>query len=230
MAKQSADSIVEELMGSHFAETQVDLPSGKTVRLTPITFEVEKQMVSRTDAEGDTVDFILEKCVQDTDLDELMNIDANYILFKIREISYGPEYKFIQPCPACGSEQHFSVNVGELPVRRLEDDGDVEITLPMSGKEVVLRRATRADRKYLANGEVMMDSLWRFIKSFGGYDRRDVISKVIPRLTAGDIDTMIGIVTASDYGLQTQIRLKCNNCGHDGPIELPLTQGFFSVS
>jgi rRNA maturation protein Nop10 len=230
MAKQSADEIVEELMGSHFAETQVDLPSGKTVRLTPITFEVEKQMVSRTDAEGDTVDFILEKCVKDADLDELMEIDANYILFKIREISYGPEYKFIQPCPACGSEQHFSVNVGELPVRRLEDDGDVEMVLPMSGKEVVLRRATRADRKHLEDGEIMMDSIWRFVKSFGGYDRKDVISKVIPKLTAGDLETLIKVVTASDYGLQTTIRMKCNQCGHDAPMALPLTQGFFSVS
>lgn len=231
MSDKTADELVDEILGgSHFAETEVILPSGQTVRLTPINFEVEKQMISREDAPEDNIDFILEKCVKGADLDDILAIDANYILFKIREISYGPEYKFVIGCPACGSEQNFSVNVDKLPVERLEDTGPVTMTLPILGKEVVVRRATRADKQWMSDGEVLLDSLWRFVKSIDGHDRRDVISKVIPNLAAGDVDTLVGAVTAKDYGLQTTIRIKCNDCGHDGPIELPLTQGFFSVS
>lgn len=231
MSDKTADELVDEILGgSHFAETEITLPSGQVVRISPINFEVEKQMVSRTDAPEDTTDFILERCVQGVDLDQILTIDATYILFKIREISYGPEYKFTLGCPACGSEQHFSVNVDKLPVERLESLAPVTVTLPILGKEVVVRRATRADKQWLEHGEVLLDSLWRFVDSIDGVDRRDVISKVIPKLTAGDVDTLVGIVTAADYGLQTQIRIKCHDCGHDGPIELPLTQGFFSVS
>ena len=231
MADKTADELVDEILGgSHFAETEITLPSGQVVRISPINFEVEKQMVSRQDATEDTTDFVLERCVQGADLDDLLNIDATYILFKIREISYGPEYKFTLGCPSCGTEQHFSVNVDKLPVERLEDIKPVATRLPMLGKDIVVRRATRADKQWLSEGEVLMDNLWRFVESIDGVDRRDVISKVIPKLTAGDVDTIVGIVTASEYGLQTTIRIKCNHCGHDGPIELPLTQGFFSVS
>lgn len=231
MSDKSAEELVDEILGgSHFAETEITLPSGQVVRISPINFEVEKQMVSRADAPEDTTDFILSKCVQGADLDDILAIDATYILFKIREISYGPEYKFTLGCPSCGSEQHFSVNVDKLPVERLEDTKPVTARLPLLGKDVVVRRATRADKQWLEDGEVLLDSLWRFVESIDGVDRKDVISKVIPKLTAGDVDTIVGIVTAKDYGLQTTIRIRCNDCGHDGPIELPLTQGFFSVS
>jgi hypothetical protein len=231
MADKTAEELADEILGgSHFAETEITLPSGQLVRVKPINFEVEKQMVSRQDAPEDTTDFILSKCVQGADLDSLLAIDATYILFKIREISYGPEYKFTLGCPACGSEQHFSVNVDKLPVERLEDLEPVTKSLPILGKDIVVRRATRADKQWLEDGEVLLDSLWRFVVSIDGQDRKDVISRVIPKLAAGDVDTIVAIATAKDYGLQTSIRIRCNDCGHDGPIELPLTQGFFSVS
>lgn len=229
---KSADDIVDELFKDSDIKSlqEVIIPSGRTVHIRPITWEIEKELVSENVDTNAITKFMIDRCTTGVDYEDLLSADATYILFKIRELSYGSIFKFVLGCPSCKAEQEYSVDISDLPVEHMDEISEVEVELPVSKKTVKVRRATMEDVGMTDTAAKAMDNIWRFVKSFEGIDRKDVISKVMKRLSAGDIETIMQAVNGAGYGIQTKIRTVCNQCGYDGAIELPLSQSFFSVS
>jgi len=229
---KSADDIVDELFKDSEIKSlqEVILPSGRTVHIRPITWEIEKELVSDKVDTNAITKFMIDRCVTGVDYEDLLSVDSTYILFKIRELSYGSIFKFVLGCPSCKAEQEYSVDISDLPVKSMEEVSEVEVKLPVCGKTAKVRRATMEDVGITDTPSKAMDNIWRFVKSFEGIDRKDVISKVMKRLSAGDIETIMQAVNGSGYGIQTKIRTVCNKCQYDGAIDLPLSQSFFSVS
>lgn len=231
--QKTVDELVDDLLSDvpTNAEVEVELPSRKTAVIRPITFEEEREMVSLSKKQQDPSIVLLSKCVKDLDMSEMLVVDKIYLLFKIRELSFGSVYKFVMGCPQCGHENHYSIDIDKLPVERMEEDiTHVEITLPMTKKSVKLKLATVKDENHITDPEKALDNLWRFVASFEGVDRRDVISKVIKKLPAGDINTMLSNIMCEGYGISPEVRVKCEACTYDQATALPLTKDFFSVT
>jgi len=231
--KKSADDIVDDLFKDiPLSESiAVKLPSGRMVTMKPITFEEEKLMLRGSKGSEDIITMLLSKCLTDVDdISDLLIIDKVFCLFKLREISFGDAYKFIIGCPKCGKEKHYSIKISELPVEYMEDIDDLEITLPITKKKVVLRYASVKDEAYMSNTDTLCDNLWRFLVSVEGIKRKDVFAKFIKKLPAGDITKIISTVNSSDYGISNEVRIQCDSCKFDGPIALPLTSDFFTAS
>jgi len=227
------DDIVGELLSElpTNSEVAIQLPSGKTAKVRPITFEEEKQIVSLTKKGEDPSLLLMNKCVSDIDLSEILLIDKVYILFKLRELSFGSVYKFLIACPACSEQQQISIDINDMPVERMEDaEYTTEVTLPMCRKTVTVRRASVSDEKTLSDTERMLENLWRFIEKFGDHDDPMVIQAVLSKLPAGDINTMISEILCDGYGISTDVMVQCGHCGHQTKMELPLDKNFFSVS
>ena len=231
--QKTADELVDDLFKDIplSEEVSVKLPSGRTVIMKPITFEEEKLMLRGAKGNEDVISMLLSKWLpNEEDISDLLIIDKDFCLFKLREISFGDAYKFIIGCPSCGKEKHYNVEISKLPIKYIPEDEDYEITLPITKKKVTIRPASVKDEPYMADSDKLCDNLWRFIVSIEGITRKDVFAKFIQRLPAGDITKLISEISSADYGITNEVRIQCDSCGFDGPIALPLTRDFFTAS
>ena len=231
--KKTVDEMVDDILADvpYNAQNTVTLPSGGVATLRPITFEEEKQILSLSKKGVDPSLVLLDNCVEDIDKSDILLVDKIYLLFKLRELSFGSVYKFVVGCPSCHQENRISVDLNDMPVVSLEDMGrEVEIQLPMCKKPAKVKLASMSDEVYMSDPELLMDNLWRFIISINDVENDMVIQKAIKKLPAGDINTIMSTVMCEGYGLTTEIRVLCSHCGHDSVMELPLNKNFFSAS
>ena len=238
MTKQKEKAVdVNDLLDEIFsdvpydAEIEVTLPSGKTAKIRPITFEEEKQILSLSKKGGDPSFVLIDKCVSDIDKNDILLIDKVYLLFKLRELSFGSMYKFIVGCPSCNKDQNIEIDLNEMPVNSIENFKKVvDIELPLSKKTAKVRLASVHDEKWISDPEVLLDNLWRFVEDFHGHDNAILIQGAIKRMTAGDVNKLVSTVMCDGFGLSTEVRVICPHCNSDTVMELPLGKNFFSVS
>ena len=105
------DDILKDLPTS--VETEVILPSeaklytlkdpSSPITLRPMTFEDERALISGS-KDVDPVTLLLQRCVTNINIAELLPMDKLYLLMKLREISYGDEYKTTLICQHCRFE------------------------------------------------------------------------------------------------------------------------------
>jgi len=223
------------------AWVSVDLPTAgvftngvASVEIRPFTFEDEKilRSIKKVADGGRIINTLITRCTKDLDFNELSLVDKNFILFKLRELSYGSDYKIEAECGSCGESNELTVELDKLPVTyaNIESRKDTNIMLPDSEVELEYIMPTANDEKFLNNQEHLMDNLWRFVKSVGGHTERMIIQGFILKTTGKDITVLRKAIFNNDYGLQTRVNFLCNSCGSDSIIELPINESFFDVS
>ncbi len=232
-------SILEHLP----AETEVDVevPSrgipyfGKEglLRVRPMTFEDEKSMStgSRT-VSFNPANHLLSKCVANVDIDRLLLIDKLFLLLKIRELSYGADYKVGSVCPHCGFENTLNLEIDKLLSVSVPADFDFmnrEVFLKGIKKKATVSFLTVADEDFL-DPAALGDNLWRYVTSIDGVDDQKIISKVIAKLPVMDMHILLKELMLSEYGVQPNIRYECDSCKKSNLVSLPLDENFFSVN
>tara|TARA_R110002051_G_scaffold306333_2_gene376850 strand:- start:390 stop:1151 length:762 start_codon:yes stop_codon:yes gene_type:complete len=206
------------------------LDSSKGIMIKCLTFAEEKELITRTGAGGDVLNTLLEKCVSNINIKDILQLDKLFIIMKIREISYGNAYKASVTCPACKEENNLSVNLSELNTIYMEDDvtDPVTITLPVLKKTVKVRLPRISDEAYLATNEKTLINLWRFVEDIEGHTKKTLISKVIGQLPLRDAHTILGALSGDGVGIETNVRFICNYCEHSEVLGLPITGDFFT--
>lgn len=70
--------------------------------------------------------------------------DFQYLLYKLRVVTFGPDYEIQARCPYCGFDNTLKLNIDELPTLEYEDSiiDLTELTLPVSGNKVKLTMQT----------------------------------------------------------------------------------------
>ena len=132
-----------------------DILSG-FIRMRNMTIEEEEILsTSRFVKTGSTTRNILARCiVSDIDAKDITMFDANFILFYLRKMSYGNEYKFKLECQSSSCEKEFehTIKISELEFEELPEDFEEPITvkLPVSGFTVVsiLPRLVHSEELY----------------------------------------------------------------------------------
>ena len=93
---------------------------------------------------------LFENCVaSDYDASKLLSYDTYFLLYALRNISYGNDYKFDCKCSECNKEFEKEINISEIDWEEIpEDVKDVnEITLPVSKFTVKIRLARLGDEE-----------------------------------------------------------------------------------
>ena len=227
------NSLLDEIFADvpYDAEIEVTLPSGKTAKIRPITFEEEKQILSLSKKGSDPSFVLIDKCVSDIDKNDILLVDKVYLLFKLRELSFGSTYKFIVGCPSCHKDQDIEIDLNEMPVIPIEEfNALVDLELPISKKTAKVRLASVQDEQWISDPEVLLDNLWRFVEDFHGHASPLLIQGAIKRMVAGDVNKLVSTVMCDGYGISTEVRVICPHCDSDTVMELPLGKNFFSVS
>ena len=219
---------------------ELDLPSknrfytlqepGKPITLRPMTFQDEKSMLSKKNSGVDVINQLLARCIENIDVGQLMQMDKLYILMKLREISYGPEYNVTINCPSCHKENNVKFEMNTFEVRYADENltNPLKIHLPVLKKDVVLRLPRISDEKYFANAEQSLSNLWRFVEEIDGHSSKTIISKVIPQLPIKDAHYLMDALGCTGYGIDTGVTFACAYCNHVESMDLPITADFFS--
>jgi hypothetical protein len=240
---EAKQSIIDSILGDipSDAAIEVELPSecriydlpdpGSPITIRPMTFEDEKIVVSHKKSQ-DPTNIILERCVTNVRVGDLLSMDKLYLLLKLREISYGDEYNTLLICNHCNAENPSKVNISQLNVNPVPDDftDPVEVELPTIKKKAKVRLPRVKDDSVFRDGvEAIYDQLWRFVTEIDGHTDKSIIAPVIQKLPLVDIKKIIKCLKL-DYGVDTHVKFACNECGEVSVVDLPIDANFFDAN
>ena len=161
--------------------------------------------------------------------------DYEYLLHKLRIVTYGPEYKMVVGCPHCDKVFEMKANLDELKVQEFDLDAFKAlqtVELPVSGKTVTLRFQTPRMIDEINNKSKAMKAE----HPNSGLNYRDLVTLMCVietvdtgRLTPVELEDFCMNLSARDsntilnrlpkmnmmLGLDTKITTTCDSCGGD---------------
>jgi hypothetical protein len=199
---------------------------------------------------AEAFNLMLSKCVAEKiDLEELLLVDRFSLMVSIRNLSYGPDYKFNIACrrEKCGTRFDHTIDLSSLPVKYLDERylEPYEVTLPVSGKTVGLRHFRARDetliidagkrtkaRKKKTEGRSMEDESYaerlilRIQTINGDEAERPVKIQFVENLIGRDASFIWKAVEDMDFGLDTQLLIECSECGDEALYAMPWQSDF----
>jgi hypothetical protein len=119
-------------------------------------------------AKSTSIVSLLIKACSDIEIDpiKLLIDDRFYLLFKLRSITYTPEYKIEYVCASCDKKFIHVFNIDDAEVTYLDPAKlFIEVDLPIRGSKVILKRATGEDEDAVADYEKKVVKVKEHIKS-----------------------------------------------------------------
>ncbi len=240
--QQDIDDTVNKILENLPTELEqaVDLPSkskfyilkdpSEGVKVRPMTFSDEKAIVQSNGK--DSINILLSRCVENLDINQLLQFDKLYLLMKIREVSFGGDYTVDVLCNNCSMKNSVTFDIQSFKNNQIPDDLEDPrpVMLTGIGKEAKVRFPRVQDEVYIVDANKIMDNLWRFVMEIDGKTNKAVISKVIQKLPSKDVHILMNEVFGTNYGIQTKGQFKCDGCGYIQMTELPIGTDFFTLS
>lgn len=219
------------------------------IKLRSMTTLDEMKRLSKSDNQYQNMAEMIDDCiVSEVGMStyDMCIADYKYLLYKLRQVTYGDTYKISTSCPYCGYSEVEEIKISGLEVIQLEtiDDDMFNFTLPKSGTKIemafqtprMLDNITRSIResKQRKNksqwDETLLFSIRHLVKTVDG-KILDPVSKEewIKNLPMVDTNT---ILSKSDkfnitFGLNTDIDYECELCGAVSPLNVRITSEFF---
>ena len=156
------DKEIERILGNIPAELDlaVNLPSrnkfynlkdpNKPITVRAMKFEVELVFAETSRKGADSLNILLDRCVDNIDIDDLLIFDKLILLIKIREATYGTDYEFDLTCTSCHAEERVGFDLNDLLVKEVPSDlSDPRVvTLPVIKKDVKRIRGFRGRHRH----------------------------------------------------------------------------------
>jgi hypothetical protein len=201
-----------------------------TVR--PINFEDEKFLVASQKEGADPANVLLARCCQGVDISQLLIFDKVFLLFKLREISYGSDFPCTVTCSKCFKTTDMVVDMTELVIQGLPKGWKEPrpLKLPTLKKTFYIRLPRVKDEPYIDAPEKVLDNLWRFVSKIENVKDAGIIQEVITKLPSKDLHTLILAINPEDIGVNPKIEFYCNSCDKTSLVEVPIGPDFFTGS
>lgn len=225
------------------------------VTLRSMTTMEELQRNSSISDEYKVLCDVIEKCIINKEqipvsVYDMCIGDFQYLLYMLRAVTWGSEYKMVCKCPNCNESVPFSVKLDEIEVHKYDEESyrkSASIELPVSKKKITLAyqtpkildliasKAKEMKIKQQKKGVTVLDyeSLYTamyFIDSIDGqhYDEF-ALEKFVRELNVKDFYEIIrkGNDLNRKVGLDNTVIAKCSNCGYDIVTPFRLTSEFF---
>ena len=233
-----------------------DLPSGgrgypngqpKSVTLRAMTTMEEKQRLAGNGF-GSLINLI-QSCVVDENVkvEDLSMFDVLFLMYKLRIVTYGSDYKLYVVCPSCGEEVELVVNLDNLETIYADDDYTPNFIideLPISHDKVEARLITAKDileieregrkikqkfPKYEGDPEYIARYVHKIVSINGETPVYAEVQNWVETLNARDLRQFDIEYAKIDgkYGIQTEINEICPKCGEEISRGMPVTSEFF---
>jgi len=236
------DAVINDILKDLPTDTavEVELPSecrvynledpGAPITIRPMTFEDEKALVGAGRGE-DPVNLILQRCTTNIKIPDLLSMDKFYLIMKLREISYGDDYSTLLVCSHCKAENPTTVKLSQLNVNPVPDDFEdpVTVLLPSINKEAKIKLPRVRDERFFEDAAASLEQIWRFVVEIDGHTDKSIIAPVIDKLPLRDVRTILNAIK-TDFGVDTNVKFQCKECGGVTVVDLPIDANFFDVN
>lgn len=223
------------------------------VRIRSMTTAEEQKRLAHTDFPYKMLCEIIDDClVQSPGISsyDMCIGDYQFLLHKLRVVTYGSDYKMDIVCPYCGENLHESINLDDLPVLSYMEDMDkyFQFDLPKSGNHIKLRPQTPRmldkvsekvrEIKRRSNNNMKSDPTLTFTVSSlieevdGKKPDALKLDQWVEELPMMDVNTIISYAEKCNslIGIDTTLTVTCDNCGMNFISQMRMTPEFFRPS
>lgn len=219
------------------------------VKLRSMTVAEEMKRLTATDYPYMTMSEIIDDCIVNKlpiSAYDMCLGDYQYLLHKLRVVTYGPDYKMTLVCPFCGELFDYTQNLDELGVHEYDEGVDelLQVELPASKHMITLRLQTPRDLDRIEQKKKEMKKNFPDMKSdptfllnieslIGSIDGQPInpaaIQSFVENLPMRDTNILLQRANKINekVGVDTIITAKCSNCGRDVIAPFRFTYEFF---
>ena len=195
---------------------------------------------------SDVIDDCIENDLPMSSYDMCLG-DYQFLLHKLRIVTYGTGYKLTVICPHCGEKNNLNINLDDLKIRELPDNfADMcELKLPKTGDIVKIKFHTPRILDTIAKEIKEMKKQFPDLKgdptilitiqnSIDEVNGRKItklgVQEYIKNLPMMDIQYLLqNISRVTDcVGVDPLINFTCDNCGGDEVASFRFTPEFFT--
>lgn len=218
------------------------------ISLRSMTTLEEMKRLSPTDMPYKVMSDIIEDCMKekpDIHVYDMCLGDYQFLLHKLRIVTYGPEYKMLIQCKKCNAINSSIGNLESLAINEWSPSLklDTEITLPRSSRVINLKLQTPRDLDWIPN---RTKDLKRKSKSNIDYSIMFTLMSVIDKVDGAklseiELENFIKKLQNKDanyimnkakelnqaIGLDNMISVKCSECGAEMIAPFRITSEFF---
>lgn len=227
-------------------EKEIDIPSNgylggpKKVTIRAMTTAEEKILYSSRDLSYLTK--ICKACTvkpKNLDMHTLLPQDFLFMIFQIRELTYGAEYKQTMRCPYCGYTQDTTINIADFKYTMLDENISEKlfVELPMSKAQVHLKLLSQYEidsieeeaMTLFQEGKVsdpdshaMVKKFAKMIESVTGKEFEDEMQKYsyVNKLHMRDFNMIRKTIDSIVYGLDNTNEVTCQNPNCEKKVEV----------
>jgi len=224
-------------------------PIDPTFTVRSMTTAEEMKRLSPTETPYKVMSEIIEDCLTkklEVPVYDLYLGDYQYLLFKLRTVTYGPQYKMAIQCPNCGEVTVSTVDLDGLSVTEYDESihelkmvhlpqSDKKIELKLQTPRIVEEIATKTKelKKRLKDTTVdptLIITLQSIIKTVDGQVLNPVaLESFVRKLPMKDANLLLQISKKLNgkVGLDNEVVCKCGSCGYDVVTTFRYTSEFF---
>lgn len=249
-------------MTNYSIAEEYTLPSGgkvysqtvnPVVKIRSMTTEEEMKRLAPSDRAYKNICEIIDDClVEDPGISsyDMCLADYQFLLHKLRVVTYGSDYNITTVCPHCGTENAGKVNLNEIefvPYNRNDFAKLSEFVLPKTGKKITIKMQTprmiddinsqskelRKKSKGAAGDTAFLFTLQALINTIDG-NKMDPVKKedfvrALPMMDTNYILKHAEKLVES-FGLRNTVDTECSVCGLDYTSSFRITSEFFGPS
>lgn len=229
-----------------------DKPVHASIQMRSMTTEEEMRRLSHTEFPYKTLCDLIDTCMVEpcgiSSYDMCLG-DYQYLLHRMRVVTYGSKYPSSSVCVVCGAVNKSTIDLDDIPVLEFDPEEYNKLrclTLPTSGKQVMLRYQTPRDIDQIAQEErdfklrnpdsttniSYLISLRHTIESIDGQKVPAAkLDQFLRKLPMRDTNAILQVATKLNekVGIDTKIKNKCSNprCGVEYYTTFRITNEFF---
>lgn len=215
-------------------------------RIRNMTTREEKKIFGSTIPD---IDGVLEDCIIDKpdgfSIDDLTLQDRAELLYKLRVLTFGPDYWVSIKCPHCGATREYKIDLSKADVIYLKE-ADVEpfeITLPKSGDVLTckylrgkdVKEAEKQSKKVAKNSSGQLESEISYVMSLA-FQIKEVngeklshleVYSYLQNMHAFDSRYFQVYLDKKHFGVDQDLVVDCSACGEEIDTVIPLNSEFF---
>lgn len=224
-----------------------DIKVNPNIKLRSMTVIEEQKRLNSSDRPYKNLASIIDDCLIEKpgiSAYDLCLADFQFLLHRLRTVTYGGKYTLSSRCPYCGHENEGTIDLLDIPVTQYTEDVDkyLDITLPVSKKSVKLRMQTprmlddiTVESKKIKKSSNVRESAFLFtveaaIDSIDG-EKPDRVMKemIIKEMHMADVNYILAAINKANdsFGLDLMLDCTCDFCALDYQSPFRASPEFF---
>ena len=211
------------------------------VELRAMTGRDEMKRLSKSNTPLKVLADLIEGCMLEKPAVHVYDMalgDYEFLLHKLRTITYGPDYPMTVRCIHCDTYEEVSVNLDELVVREIDFEKfeqDSTVTLPESKDIVAINFQTphltdaisnkaKDMSKKFKNASVDFETRAKLLLTINSINDAKLsefeLENYLDNMHAKDFRYLLSAIDKLNvnFGIETLINVKCPNCGGENAV------------